>query len=536
MIAAARHVPIAILAMLTAACGDGATPSPSGGGGRAGSDWQPGVFEPVVSFEARCEAPRSGINPATNRSYDDVQGTTSDENDFLRSFSNDTYLWYDEIIDQDPGLFDSRLLYFDELKTDAITPSGQRKDRFHFVIDSDAWFSLSQSGAAVGYGAQWVLLSSVPPGEVLVAYTEPSSPATDPQVDLARGARILAVDGFDIDTNTQAGIDALNEGLFPSAAGATHMFTVQDLGSQNSRSITMTSAVIESEPVKNVRILDTPTGRVGYVLFNDHIATAELGLIDAVNQLNAGDGIDDLVLDLRYNGGGFLALASELAYMIAGPATTAGRAFELTQFNDKHPVTDPVTGQPISPLPFHDTTLGPPFNAPPDQPLPTLDLPRVFVLTSPSTCSASEAIMNGLRGVDIEVIQIGFTTCGKPYGFYPTENCGATYFTIQFRGVNDKDFGDYTDGFSPANTQANIGVVVPGCSVADDFTAGLGDQDEARLAAALTYRDTQTCPATPERAGGVLSKSGARPTTADGIVPKSFWNTNRIMLPRATRR
>jgi C-terminal processing protease CtpA/Prc len=531
-----RLLPLTALtaAMLFAGCGtsDGGDAGTGGSGGTAGSGWQPDVFEPAAQFQAQCDAPRSGIDPATNQPYPDVQGTTTDENDFLRSYSNDTYLWYDEIIDQDPGLFDSPIVYFDVLKTNAITPSGQPTDRFHFTIDSDAWFSLSQSGAAAGYGAQWAVLSSVPPREVLVAYTEPSSPATDPQVDLARGARVVEVDGFDIDTTTQDGINALNAGLFPSEAGETHSFAVhQDVGSQNSRSITMTSAIIELEPVKNVRVLDTPTGRVGYVLFNDHIATAELALIDAVNQLGAGDGIDDLVLDIRYNGGGFLALASELAYMIAGPAATAERAFELLQFNDKHPVTDPVTGQVISPTPFIDTTLGPPFNAPPDQPLPTLDLPRVFVITSSSTCSASEAIMNSLRGIDVEVIQIGSTTCGKPYGFYPTDNCGTTYFTIQFRGVNDKDFGDYVDGFSPANTPTNVGVVVPGCSVEDDFTAALGDQNEDRLAAALTYRDTETCPAIPERAGGVLSKSGAQRNATDAMVPKSLWNTNRIMLP-----
>ena len=49
----------------------------------------------------------------------------------------------------------------------------------------------------------------------------------------------------------------------------------------------------------------------------------------------------------------------------------------------------------------------------------------------------------------MQVIEIGSTTCGKPYGFYPQDNCGTTYFSIEFRGVNDQGFGDYTDGFSP---------------------------------------------------------------------------------------
>ena len=138
--------------------------------------------------------------------------------------------------------------------------------------------------------------------------------------------------------------------------------------------------------------------------------------------------------------------------------------------------------------------------------------------------------MNGLRGVDVEVIQIGSTTCGKPYGFYPVDNCGTTYFTVQFRGVNEKGFGDYTDGFSPANTAANAGTVVPGCSVADDFTNPLGVDTEGRLAAALAYREAPVCPA----ASGLgptpgLSKTSEALRLTDGVVYRSPWDSNRIM-------
>ena len=351
-----------------------------------------------------------------------------------------------------------------------------------------------------GYGAQWALFQDTQAltREVIVAYTEPNSPATNQALPLERGARILEVDGVSINDFTQAGVDVLNAGLFPSSVGEQHVFTVQDLGANGTRSVTMVSADVVAAPVQNTRVISTQTGEVGYLSFNDHIATAEQALIDAVNTLNAHNndaGIDDLVLDLRYNGGGYLAIASELAYMIAGPVPTAGQVFDELTFNDKHPVTNPVTGEALAPTPFYDTTLGAPFNAPPGQPLPTLNLPRVFVLTGGGTCSASEAIINGLRGVGVEVIQIGSTTCGKPYGFYPTDNCGTTYFTVQFRGSNALGFGEYSDGFSPANTQGIVGVSVPGCSVADDFEAQLGDETEARLAAALNYRDTGNCPA-----------------------------------------
>jgi len=496
--------------------------------------FQPGVFLDANTFFAQCQVPRTGIDPATGQAYPDIQGTTTDENNFLRSYSNDTYLWYNEILDQDPSLFDNTLDYFDELVTNELTPSNQPKDRFHFTFDSEEWFQLSQSGVSAGYGIQWAFLSSTVPREILIAYTEPNSPATNIALPLERGARVLAVDGLDIDVNTQAGIDALNAAFFPTD-GAQHTFTVLDLGATMSRDVTLTAANITSEPVQNTQVLSTPTGDIGYMLFNDHIATAEQSLIDAVNQLNGfngGQGIDDLVLDMRYNGGGFLAIASELAYMIAGAAATAGQTFEEMQFNDKHPVTNPVTGQALSPTPFYDVTLGAPFNAVPGQALPTLDLPRVYVITGGGTCSASEAVINGLRGVGVEVIQIGSTTCGKPYGFYAADNCGTTYFTIQFRGVNALDFGDYTDGFSPNNTPGVAGpAVLPGCSIADDFTKQLGDQTETRLAMALAYRDGQACTAATGSAPDGASFAVAAPRRSEVLIPKSPWHTNRIMLP-----
>jgi carboxyl-terminal processing protease len=498
-----------------------------GSGGSSGSNWQPGIFLDAQTFFQQCANPRNGIDPFTNQPYRDVQGSVTDENNFLRSYSNDTYLWYDEITDRDPGSVNDPLDYFELLKTSAITASGQPKDKFHFTVPSNEWFQLSQSGVSSGYGATFVFLSSVPPREVVVAYTEPNTPATTAPANISRGARIVSIDSIDINDNTQNGIDILNAGIFPATNGETHVFRIQDLNAPTARTVTLTSANITSMPVQNVKVLNPTTDPVGYLLFNDHIATAEAALIAAVNQLNAGAGINDLVVDLRYNSGGFLDIASEFAYMIAGPAATAGQPFETLQFNDKHPVTNPVTGQALSPTPFHTTTQG--FSAPPIQTLPTLDLTRVFVLTGPGTCSASEAIMNSLRGVGVEVIQIGSTTCGKPYGFYPTDNCGNTYFTIQFRGVNAQNYGDYTDGFSPQNTSANAGDLVPGCSVADDFTAALGNPIEGRLAAALNYRDTSTCPvASGKPAAGEL-KSATNLSAVDGVVIKNPWLQNRIL-------
>ena len=195
-----------------AACGGGG----GGGGGGfvnpppgGGSGWQPGVFLDADSFFAECAAPRSGTDPFTGQL--DVQGTTLDENNFLRSFSNDIYLWYNEIIDRDPSLYNDPLNYFDLLKTTATTPSGADKDKVHFTYDTEEYFQLSQGGVSAGFGAEWAFISLDRPRDIRVAYTEPNSPATN--AGLARGAKVLAIDGFDIDTNEPAGIDTLNAAL-----------------------------------------------------------------------------------------------------------------------------------------------------------------------------------------------------------------------------------------------------------------------------------------------------------------------------------
>ena len=175
--------------------------------------------------------------------------------------------------------------------------------------------------------------------------------------------------------------------------------------------------------------------------------------------------LTSLVLDLRYNEGGLVFIAGELASMIAGSRATENRLFTKFVYNDKTPSES-------FPFPSHSTS---------GRPLPTLNLERVFVITGNQTCSASELIINSLRGIGVGVILIGETTCGKPFGFAGTDNCGTTYFPIQLRFVNDRGFGDYEDGFPPT------------CKAIDDVSRHLGDPAEARLREAITYMLTGEC-------------------------------------------
>jgi carboxyl-terminal processing protease len=489
--------------------GTGSGSGTGGSGSSGGTTWTQGVFEPSSHFAALCQNPRSGTDPITGQPYPDEQGSTLDENNWLRSWTHELYLWYDEVTDVNPSGY-STADYFQLMKTMQTTSSGAPKDRFHFTYATSTWEQLEQAGVEVGYGVQWEIVAATPPRSVRIAYLEANLPASTSSQNLVRGDTVLTVDGADVVNATdQTSINTINAGLQPATSGETHTFTVEDPGSSTPRTVTLTAVNETSTPVLMEKTLTNGNNgtTVGYILYNDQIAPAESELIAAITDLNS-KGVTDLILDLRYNGGGLLDLASELGYMIGGNQT-AGQTFEQEEFNNQYSTTNPVTGQANTPTLFHTTTQG--FSVTAGETLPTLNLTRVAVITGQDTCSASEAIINGLEGVGVTVYQIGSTTCGKPYGFYPQDNCGTTYFSIQFQGVNAKGVGGYGDGFSPANTTPAVGVSNPGCSVADDFGHALGDPSEGRIATALAYLANPvpaTCPSPPtgSAAPSVLSQ------------------------------
>jgi hypothetical protein len=453
-----------------------------------------GSFAPSSTFINRCEVVRTGTDSEGN-AFPDRQGSTVIENFWLRSWSNETYLWNREIEDQNPTPFTSPVAYFATLRTTATTPSGEDKDDFHFSQPTADFLESRNNTATSGYGARLRAFSSSPPRDFRILYTEANSPASETvngQVQLPRGAKILEVDGVDLVNGND--IAALNAGLFPENAGETHTFLIQEAGSNTTRTVTLVSEDIAPEPVNRTSVIDTPSGKVGYMLFNTFSPfDSEKSLADAFTDLS-NEGVNDLVLDLRYNGGGLLAVAAQLGYMVAGDARTSGKTFSLLQYNEDANGTDPTSSNndPVQPIPFIDEGVG--FSLPQGQALNSLNLPRLFILSTGGTCSASEAVINSLRGIDVEIILIGDITCGKPYGFLPTSNCGETYYTIQFRGVNEKNFGDYSDGFVPEDNAFTFGERVAGCTIADDFENELGSESEALLSTALYYRENNSCP------------------------------------------
>lgn len=448
-------------------------------------------------------------------------GSLDDEKAWLQSYMTDQYLWYSEIPPVDASLplysdttkvYESIDNYFNALLTPALTPSGKRRDAFSFTYSTKAWNDLAQSGAVSGYGIEWYFGSDTPPRGLRIVYVDAGSPAG--LAGLRRGDTLLTADGVSADDSTPAGVATLNAALFPSNNGESHSFVF--VRGASTVSSTLTSATVIKQTVPNVQVLNNGASKVGYIVFNDHLASSEQPLIDAINTLKSAS-VTDLVLDLRYNGGGYLYIASELAYMIAGPAATNGQVFEQLQFSDKRTAD---TNSASARTPFYNTSclLDSNFNCTASNALPTLNLSRVSVLTSDDTCSASEAVINGLRGVGIDVRLIGGTTCGKPYGFTAKDNCGISYFPIEFKGVNAVGFGDYADGFAAT------------CAASDDLSHALGDTSENQLSAALYNLSNNSCsPSTFGAKQRALAAGGGR---VGGLL-KGPERQNRIaLMPR----
>lgn len=455
------------------------------------------VLASAASLAQQCVAPRAGTA--------DRQGSIDTEKSWVRSFMDETYLWYKDVpvvnaanftlANNGNSVAQTLDAYFQALKTKNTTASGKLVDQFSFTVPT-VDLQNQQSGISSGYGFRRSTISGAVPRVVRILYVEQGSPAQLGGV--LRGDTITSIDGVDINDTTNAGIDTLNAGLVPRVASKTTSFGLLAANATVPRVVTITSSQsIAVTPVALSTVISDAGNTVGYLVLNSFgVVSAEKQLIDAVTQFKNAN-VNELVIDLRYNGGGYLDLANELAWMI-GDSNLAGQTFEKLTCNDKNPLsfcnaTDT----------FHQTTQG--FSVASGQALPQLRLKRVFVLTSGNTCSASESVINSLSPF-MQVVRIGNTTCGKPYGFSYKDNCGTSYAAMQFKGVNALGFGDYADGFTPS------------CPIADDLTRQRGDPAESMLGGALAFMRTGACPA---------AVSGAEKGVAQGLLQGGSYTMDR---------
>lgn len=484
-----RMLVVASFVILVSACGGGGSSSIN-------------VVPKADNLAQICAKENPYLAFATARTQ---QGSLADEKNWIKAYMSERYLWYRDmpvINEQDSrynlmsnGIVDvwnSLLNYFSDSKTQLKTSSGTWVDKFSFMIDTGSWQNYVNSSFK-GYG--FMLKTSTVAGNkvITVAYVYPGSPAA--KAGIARGDQIVSIDGALTTDTSPTSVAIFEEGLHPKQV-APHTFVV--LRSGTNLSVSMQAESISLQQVE-YKVLNVGTQKLGYLLFNSHVPNAEADLIQAM-ALFKQQAVTQLVVDLRYNGGGYLSIANALATAVAGPDKTAGKVFELTKFSDKRSAENEA-------LYFSSRGLN-------NQIYPSLGLSKIYVLVSGGTCSASESFINGLRGIDVQVELIGSTTCGKPYAYYPQDNCGITYAAMEMEGVNDKGEGGYGDG------------MVPQCAALDDLTRPLGDLTEGMLSVAVKRIQGQSC---AQAAGLALSSVSLQGMSmgAEGTLMRPEWQTNK---------
>lgn len=336
-------------------------------------------------------------------------------------------------------------------------------DRFSVLRADFEEFENSLAGVRKSSGMQFSLfLDPIDNGSVfgIVRYVVNNSPAQDAGVQ--RGMIFTAIDGVSLTENTDF------SAIFDLDAFTINLASFdEDTGfALTGESIDLIQIELSINPVHTVTTIDVEGNPVGYLHYTGFTNEFNSSLNDAFAQFQSA-GVTDLILDLRYNGGGSVETASDLCTMITGQFQ--GEVFISQEFNEDRSENNSTRR--------FNTNLG---SGDDGATINSLSLDRVFVITTGRTASASELILSGLDPY-IEIIQVGTTTTGKFEGSFllydgPEPNFSRAQanpnhryvmLPLTFRSVNANGLTDYFDGFSPdveiAENFRNYGTLgVPG--------------------------------------------------------------------------
>jgi len=365
----------------------------------------------------------------------------TDQNLFVRSQLLNLYLWRIPLV-VDPARFESPQGYLDAVRR---LPNDARFSYVTSAAASTAFYSDSQF---IGFGFS----SREEPGAVVILQVFPDSPAAE--AGLERGVRVEEIDGRSVAALAASGELAGVWGPSVEGVSVTVVFRAPD---GRSRRATMVKRPVTIPTVSHTGVFTADSRRIGYLHFRNFVRPSVAALDEAFAGF-AQAGIQELILDLRYNGGGLVDVAQQLGGLIGG-SLTQGQVFATSVHNANNTSLDKT-------LRFA-TTAG-------------LTLSRLTVIATQATASASELIINGLRPF-MPVAVIGDRTYGKPVGQYLIEFCDKVLAPVSFSMVNANGEGDYFDGLPVT------------CSAPDDPSRPLGDPAEASLAEALHYVRTGAC-------------------------------------------
>jgi len=380
---------------------------------------------------------------------------------YLFGLMNDVYYWYKDMPKNiDPAPINSVYDYFDTLLVD--------KDRWSWMMSGEEYLA-SETGIYLTYGASYSqAIDYYDDYSVRVRYVFDNSPMSDNGIK--RGYELSHLNGTPV-------MDLIVAGTFNSTLNKTsNTFTFKDYNGVSKTFSTSAREVSTRSVLKTMIITSADFPGLPYPVGYFHYFAFKAGMLsdieDAMAQFKTA-GIQELILDLRYNSGGDGTASQLLANYIA-PPSAEGKIIARRTHNDKLSAYDDE--------PSTMTIVKRVANS--------LNLSRLIVLASKGTASASEMIINGFNPI-MNVVQVGTTTYGKPNGmyvwFYPEneqDNPDYVFLPISFYSVNSVGYGGYENGLDPDYARP------------DDLYHDFG-LEEDWLKSALTFIATGQMPSLP---------------------------------------
>lgn len=378
----------------------------------------------------------------------------------------------------------------------------QSRDRYFTYVTSiaeeNAFFS---SGATAGFGFRLGYDSTARRVFVIEAFE--GAAALGQNID--RGAEILSIGSSEASLQTVNALMAANgpsavvQAMGPDTPGTTRTFRIRDVGGVE-RIVTMAKSNYSLDPVSNrygFSLVTDGARQVGYLNLRTFIDTAEPDLRAAFFAMrNAG--VTELVIDLRYNGGGLISIAELMGDLMG--RNTSGQVFDFITYR-------------ASKAAENSTYL---FNAQPQSIAPT----KIAFITTGGTASASELIINSMQPYlpNTQLGLIGSNTFGKPVGQIALDRaaCDDRLRVIALRVENANHQGDYYTGL--ASTVPNT------CRATDDVQNQLGSRNEQMLSVALDFLAGRACTPFGTSSAGVGREvlQPQRPNAAQYNAPGIF--------------
>jgi len=470
MIGSGRSVAaVTIAALMLTSCGGG-----GGGGGSA-----PPVTVTPTPSPTPTPTPTAGCSLSSRQS-------------FAKSVIDEWYLFPSDVATNvNPASYGDVQTYIDALLAPA---RAQGKDRYFTYITSiaeeDAYYA---SGSSAGFGVR--LAYNPFTQRIVIAEAYEGAPALAAGID--RGTEISAIGTTSSNLRSTSSIVAaegtagLINALGPDQAGVTRVLRITN--ASGTRDVTVTKAEYDIDPVSDrygAKIITEGGHRYGYVNLRTFITSANPQLRAAFQNFR-DQGVTDVIVDLRYNGGGLVSVA-ELFGDLLGGGRNASDLFDQVRFR---PEKSSENGQHF-------------FTAQPESIAPT----RLAFIGTGSTASASELVINGmLPWLGTNMTLVGDNTYGKPVGQIALDKseCDDRMRVIAFALANADGQGDYYNGLASK--------IPNSCAADDDLGFPLGDPREASVRAAIDFLSGQAC--TTRIASAAAKRSSAAAAAPEMLVP-----------------